>query len=244
MWFQVIQRASCHQRHPRPPPAGTAPPSLVLLRHPRRRLGYPRACIGRHILSNSLRAIQPLTFANDFRREGQALKPRRCATRPETGRYVPREGRKLVIGTKPGRTEPILAPRQPRHGLARARPDSPSFRPLHSATRTALQATRTFRCIPTVANCRDRRERRALPRWKFRESGQLSFRCATRNSPPSLQITGNGLTPRSSGYAPCYVAPPVSLAALRPTLRWLAEESAQPALALARLARRTPATQN
>jgi hypothetical protein len=74
-----------------------------------------------------------------------------------------------------------------RHGLARARPDSPALRPLHSATRTALQATRTFRCIPTVANCRDRRERRALPRWKFRESGQLSFRCATRNSPPSLQ---------------------------------------------------------
>ena len=45
--FQVIQRASCHQRHPRPPPAGTAPPSLVLLRHPRRRLGYPRAHVGR-----------------------------------------------------------------------------------------------------------------------------------------------------------------------------------------------------
>ena len=31
------------------PPAGTAPPSLVLLRHPRRRLGYPRAHVGRPI---------------------------------------------------------------------------------------------------------------------------------------------------------------------------------------------------
>jgi hypothetical protein len=47
--FQVIQRASCHQRHPRPPPSGTAPPSLVLRRHPRRRLVYPRAHDGRPI---------------------------------------------------------------------------------------------------------------------------------------------------------------------------------------------------
>src|ERR1019366_5051429 len=36
-----------------------------------------------------------------------------------------------------------------RHGSARARPDSPDFRPLHSATRTVPQATRTFRCVPT-----------------------------------------------------------------------------------------------
>jgi hypothetical protein len=47
--FQVIQRASCRQRHPRPPPAGTAPPSRVVGRHPRRRLGYPRAHVGRPI---------------------------------------------------------------------------------------------------------------------------------------------------------------------------------------------------
>ena len=53
--FQVIQRASCHQRHPRPPPAGTAPPSLVLLRHPRRRLGYPRAHVGRPIFIGRFR---------------------------------------------------------------------------------------------------------------------------------------------------------------------------------------------
>ena len=55
----------------------------------------------------------------------------------------------MVFGTPPGRTEPTLAPRNHRHGLARAQPDSPAFRPLHSATRTALQATRTFRCVPT-----------------------------------------------------------------------------------------------
>ena len=36
--------------------------------------------------------------------------------------------------TRPHRADP--APRQPRHGLARARPDSPALRPLHSATRT------------------------------------------------------------------------------------------------------------
>src|ERR1019366_771552 len=42
------------------------------------------------------------------------------------------KGRKLVFGTPPGRTEPILAPRKHRHGLARARPDSPALRPLHS----------------------------------------------------------------------------------------------------------------
>ena len=36
------------------PPAGTAPPSLVLLRHPRRRLGYPRAHVGRPIFIECL----------------------------------------------------------------------------------------------------------------------------------------------------------------------------------------------
>jgi hypothetical protein len=66
----------------------------------------------------------------------------------------------------------------------------------------------------------------------IRERGQLSLRvCAkklatTRNSPPSLPKSGNGLTPHPSGYAPGCVAPRVSLAALRRTLRWLAEESA------------------
>jgi hypothetical protein len=78
-----------------------------------------------------------------------------------------------------------------------------------------------------------------------RERGQLSLRvCAkklatARNRPPSLPMSGNGLTPHPSGCAPGCVAPRVSLAALRPTLRWLAEESAQTALALARLAKRT-----
>jgi hypothetical protein len=36
------------------PPAGTAPPSRVLLRHPRRRLGYPRAHVGRPIFIECL----------------------------------------------------------------------------------------------------------------------------------------------------------------------------------------------
>jgi len=79
---------------------------------------------------------------------------------------------------------------------------------------------------------------RALPRLKNRESGQLSLRCRAgdlnwqvrlapaRNSPPSLQITGNGLTPRPSVCAPGYVAAHVALAALRQTLRQMVEESA------------------
>jgi len=77
-----------------------------------------------------------------------------------------------------------------------------------------------------------------------RERGQLSLRvCAkklatARNRPPSLPMSGNGLTPHPSGYAPGCVAPRVSLAALRPTLHRLDEESAQTALALARLAKR------
>jgi hypothetical protein len=79
-----------------------------------------------------------------------------------------------------------------------------------------------------------------------RERGQLSLRvCAkklatARNRPPSLPMSGNGLTPHPSGCAPGCVAPRVSLAALRPTLHRLDEESAQTALALARLAETNP----
>jgi hypothetical protein len=43
---------------------------------------------------------------------------------------------------------------------------------------------------------------------------------------PHSEITGNGLTPRPSDYAPGCVAPRVALAALRPALRRLVGESA------------------
>jgi hypothetical protein len=49
---------------------------------------------------------------------------------------------------------------------------------------------------------------------------------SAQNCPPSLQITGNGLTPRPSVSAPGYVAAHVALAALRRTLRQMVEESA------------------
>jgi hypothetical protein len=96
-----------------------------------------------------------------------------------------------------------------RHGLARARPDSPDFRPLHFATRTAAQTTRTFRCVPTDRKLADRRERACAARkskiqrprrsayrprpaiareaahgqdiGNNRESGQLSLRCSPKN---------------------------------------------------------------
>jgi len=68
--------------------------------------------------------------------------------------------------------------------------------------------------------------RRCATRQGSRERGQLSFLCVTRNSPPSLPKTGNGLTPRPSVCAPGYVAPRVALVALRPTLRQITGESA------------------
>ena len=96
-------------------------------------------------------------------------KTRRCATRQGNGSLTrPANGRKFVFGTTPGRTEPTLRRAKHRHGLARARPDSPALRPLHSAARTlALQA------LPADAFVAFRRpqtaetggNRRALPRW-------------------------------------------------------------------------------
>lgn len=65
-----------------------------------------------------------------------------------------------------------------------------------------------------------------------------------RNSPPSLQITGNGLTPRQSVSAPGYVATPFALAALRPTLRQTAEESAQKGVRSRDTPEQTPETRN
>ena len=68
---------------------------------------------------------------------------------------------------------------------------------------------------------------------EFRERGHFPtapLRCATfcgsENTRPHSKITGNGLTPRPSVCAPGYVAAHVALAALRPTLRQMVEESA------------------
>lgn len=65
-----------------------------------------------------------------------------------------------------------------------------------------------------------------------------------RNSPPSLQNTGNGLTPRPSVCAPGYVAAHVALAALRQTLRQMVEESAKTGAHKRDAPERTPATRN
>jgi len=79
----------------------------------------------------------------------------------------PANGGKLVFGTQPGRTEPPLAliPRAKyRHGLARARPDSPAFRPLHSLPHSAT---------PTPQDAFARSDGHKLPR-------QAKKTCATQ----------------------------------------------------------------
>src|ERR1019366_145338 len=102
---------------------------------------------------------------------------------------------------EPGRPEPILALRaKPRHGLARARPDSPALRPLHSLPHSATPTPQdAFARSDGHKLPRQAGNGRALPRLKNRESGQLSLWCSpwnfilqvrlapTRNSPPSLQ---------------------------------------------------------
>ncbi len=121
----------------------------------------------------------------------------------------------------------------PAHGLTR------HLSARSTRCRTLLRRLRRMlSLVPTATNCQDRQKRRALPRLKNRESGQLSLRCSPRiiilasaartyaKQSALTQKTGNGLTPRPSVCAPGYVAAHVALAALRPTLRQMVEESA------------------
>jgi hypothetical protein len=150
------------------------------------------------------------------------MKPRRYATRRGNGAlHAPGMVENLCSERNPAAPSRSWHRARHRHGLARARPDSPTFRPLHSATRTALQAPRTFRCVPTVANCRDRREGRALH---------------------------NGLTPRPSVSAPGYIPPlwPVRHAP-RHSARWQVQaprSQHKPRSRWRDSPKRTPATRN
>ena len=128
--FQVIQRASCHQRHPRPPPAGTAPPSLVLLRHPRRRLGYPRAHVGRSIFIECFLSNPTVQVFQRF--QGARV-------RHEKKRW-PLRGRKEIgnAAIAAQNSSPASPSRHLRCQVsARFRPrtmtDSPALHPLHSS---------------------------------------------------------------------------------------------------------------
>jgi hypothetical protein len=171
-----------------------------------------------------------MSYARDGRHQNLVAK----ATRQGNGALPrPANGSKLVVGTQPGRTEPILAPRKHRHGLARARPDSPALRPLHSLPHSATPTPQDAFAHSTATNSRDRRETGVrypveIPRARPFSDRAISLRYILRpgKRPPSLQNTGNGLTPRPSVSAPGYVAAHAALAALRPTLRQITEESA------------------
>ena len=132
--FQVIQRASCHQRHPRPPPAGTAPPSLVLLRHPRRRLGYPRAHVGRPIFIECLLSNPTVQVFQRF----QGARVRHEKKRwPLRGRKEIGNAAIAAQNSNPGFTEPTLPRKRSWQvsALFRPRPGRTRqlCRPLHSA---------------------------------------------------------------------------------------------------------------
>jgi hypothetical protein len=71
-----------------------------------------------------------------------------------------------------------------RHGSARARPDSPDFRPLHSATRTARRLRGRFAAFRRIGNYRDRRERACAARsGKISEAAMLRISAKPSNSP-------------------------------------------------------------
>jgi hypothetical protein len=125
----------------------------------------------------------------------------------------PANGRKLVVGTKPGRTEPMLAllrrcgsHRQAPARFARARPDSPALRPLHSISfhfrrsPVRLAPTITLHCVPSATNSRDRRERAcATPTTSGRDAPHIAQdKAKGREAPPGQDIGNN----RESGHFP------------------------------------------
>ena len=116
------------------------------------------------------------------------------------------------------------------------RPDSPALQPLLSASRPASQATRTFRFIPTAANCQARRNSSCAPPPDRREHGQLSRRFACETARPHSRAQSS-LTPRhqaacgSADRAPPRPAhrsprtPPCGRGVRTPALRSLASAS-------------------
>ena len=109
------------------PPAGTAPPSRVLLRHPRRRLGYPRAHVGRPIFIECLLSNPTVQVFQRF----QGARVRHEKKRwPLRGRKEIGNAAVAAQNSNPGFTEPTL-PRNVRgkyrHCSARALAGLASF---------------------------------------------------------------------------------------------------------------------
>ena len=109
------------------PPAGTAPPSRVLLSHPRRRLGYPRAHVGRPIFIECLLSNPTVQVFQRF----QGARVRHEKKRwPLRGRKEIGNAAIAAQNSNPGFTEPTL-PRNVRgkyrHCSARALAGLASF---------------------------------------------------------------------------------------------------------------------
>ena len=148
------------------PPAGTAPPSLVLLRHPRRRLGYPRAHVGRPIFIECLLSNPTVQVFQRF----QGARVRHEKKRwPLRGRKEIGNAAIAAQNSSPGFTEPTLPRKRSWQvsALFRPRPGRTRqlCRPLHSAAlirfgerRCGSHLRGAFRCVPTAANRRDRPE--------------------------------------------------------------------------------------
>ena len=115
------------------PPAGTAPPSRVLLRHPRRRLGYPRAHVGRPIFIGRFRGNPTVQVFQRF----QGARVRHEKKRwPLRGRNEVGNAAIAAQNSSPGFTEPTLPRRRSGQvpALFRPRPGRTRqlCRPLHS----------------------------------------------------------------------------------------------------------------
>jgi hypothetical protein len=67
---------------------------------------------------------------------------------------------------RPAAPSRILAPRKDRHGLARAQPDSPALRPLHSASFQLRRLHFHFAAFHGHKLPRQAGKRRALPKWE------------------------------------------------------------------------------
>jgi hypothetical protein len=138
------------------PPAGTAPPSLVLLRHPRRRLGYPRAHVGRPIFIGCFRGNPTVQVFQRFqgarvRHEKMAASrkkrnwQRRCRGAKQQPRLHRADASPKAFGASIGTVSPTPWP------------DSPALQTVPLRCTNPLRRLRgAFRCVPTAANRRDR----------------------------------------------------------------------------------------
>jgi hypothetical protein len=163
--FSVIQRASCHQRHPRPhPPA------------PRRLHGFyyvipggAWATLARTLddpsSSDVFGAIQPSRFSNGFRARGSGMKRWPLRGRKEIA--TPLSRRKTAAQASQSRRLRSSAARRTRRTAPHAPsigtvppapcPDSPALQTVPLRSTNPLRRLRgAFRCVPTAANCRDR----------------------------------------------------------------------------------------